>query len=146
MALDGSSPFYRQRRIGRNGYVFSMLKIRSMVPNAHERLEHLLASDPAARAEWESTQKLKKDPRITLFGKILRKSLEASGVETRPLFGSIPTQQRAYAHLRERYAGRLPQADYLGRHAFYVGCHQYLSPEGLQIMVGAFHEALGGRA
>jgi dTDP-4-amino-4,6-dideoxygalactose transaminase len=78
--------------------------------------------------------------------KTLRKSLEARGVETRPLFGSIPTQQRAYAHLRERYAGRLPQADYLGKQAFYVGCHQYLSQEDLQSMVGAFHEALGGRA
>lgn len=74
VALDGASPFYRQRRIGRNGYAFNMLKVRSMVPNAHDRLEAYLASDPAARAEWDSTQKLKNDPRITLFGKILRKS------------------------------------------------------------------------
>lgn len=73
-ALDGASPFYRQRRIGRNGYAFNMLKIRSMVPNAHDRLAHHLAGNPAARAEWDSTQKLKNDPRITLFGKILRKS------------------------------------------------------------------------
>jgi len=35
--------------------------------------EHLTAS-PAARAEWDSTQKLKNDPRITRFGQFLRKS------------------------------------------------------------------------
>ena len=37
-------------------------------------LEHLLATDPAARAEWEATQKLTNDPRITRLGKFLRKS------------------------------------------------------------------------
>lgn len=72
--FDGASPFYHQRRVGRSGRVFRMLKIRTMVPNAHARLESHLASDPLARAEWDSTQKLKKDPRITLVGKILRKS------------------------------------------------------------------------
>jgi len=77
--------------------------------------------------------------------KQLRKSLETKGVETRPLFGSIPTQQRAYAHLKEQYAGRLPQADYLGRHAFYVGCHQYLTRDDLEAMVQAFRQSLGGR-
>jgi lipopolysaccharide/colanic/teichoic acid biosynthesis glycosyltransferase len=73
-ALDGASPFYRQRRVGRNGHIFDMLKIRTMVPNAHDRLEGYLASNPRARAEWDSTQKLKSDPRITVIGQILRKS------------------------------------------------------------------------
>lgn len=73
-ALDGASPFYRQRRVGKNGHIFGMLKIRTMVPNAHDRLEGYLASDPRARAEWDSTQKLKQDPRITTVGKFLRKS------------------------------------------------------------------------
>jgi dTDP-4-amino-4,6-dideoxygalactose transaminase len=77
--------------------------------------------------------------------KHLRKTLEANGVETRPLFGSIPTQQRAYAHLKEQYDGRLPHAEYLGRHAFYVGCHQYLTAEDLESMVEAFRLSLGGR-
>jgi dTDP-4-amino-4,6-dideoxygalactose transaminase len=77
--------------------------------------------------------------------KRLRKTLEANGVETRPLFGSIPTQQRAYAHLKAQYEGRLPHADYLGRNAFYVGCHQYLTPEDLVSMVEAFRISVGGR-
>jgi len=74
----------------------------------------------------------------------LRRALEALGVETRPLFGSIPTQQPAYAHLKAGYAGKLPRAEYLGLHAFYVGCHQYLSQEDLERMVEAFQESLGG--
>lgn len=74
VCLDGGSPFYRQRRVGRNGLVFDMLKIRTMVPGAKEKLEEYLASNPTARAEWDRDQKLKNDPRITPIGKILRKS------------------------------------------------------------------------
>ncbi len=73
-AATGASPFFRQRRIGKDGRVFEMLKIRTMVPNAQERLEAHLAASPKARAEWNSTQKLKDDPRITPVGKFLRKS------------------------------------------------------------------------
>ena len=74
VALDGASPFYRQARVGRGGGVFSLVKIRTMVPQAEEKLEAYLAADPAARREWDSTQKLKRDPRITWIGQILRKS------------------------------------------------------------------------
>lgn len=74
VALDGGRPFYVQERIGRNGRVYRMWKLRSMVADADERLEDYLAKDPNARAEWDSTQKLKSDPRITAFGRFLRKS------------------------------------------------------------------------
>ena len=37
-------------------------------------LRHLLETDPAARAEWEETQKLRNDPRITRIGHFLRKT------------------------------------------------------------------------
>jgi lipopolysaccharide/colanic/teichoic acid biosynthesis glycosyltransferase len=74
VALDGSKPFYSQKRIGRNGRVYTMWKLRSMVPDADARLEAHLVANPAARAEWNRDQKLKSDPRITTFGRILRKS------------------------------------------------------------------------
>lgn len=45
-----------------------------MVKDADARLETHLASDNAARGEWDTTQKLKADPRITPFGRFLRKS------------------------------------------------------------------------
>ena len=74
IARDGASPFYRQQRIGRNGRAFSMLKLRSMVVDAENRLEAHLDADPAARAEWDATQKLKRDPRVTRIGRLIRKT------------------------------------------------------------------------
>ncbi|MEC8579990.1 MAG: sugar transferase [Pseudomonadota bacterium] len=74
VALDGRSPFYRQRRVGRNGAVFNMWKLRSMVPNADQMLEGYLAANPAARSEWDLTQKLRNDPRITKVGHLIRKT------------------------------------------------------------------------
>lgn len=73
ISLDGKSPFYWNERVGRGGRNFAMLKLRTMVPNADRQLERHLVADPAARAEWEATQKLKRDPRITLIGRYLRK-------------------------------------------------------------------------
>ena len=69
-----ASPFYFQRRVGRSGTIFNLVKIRTMVPNAEAALEAYLASDPVARKEWDTTQKLKHDPRITKAGHFLRKS------------------------------------------------------------------------
>ena len=45
-----------------------------MVPNAQSKLDGYLAQNPEARVEWETTQKLKNDPRITRVGRILRKT------------------------------------------------------------------------
>ncbi len=45
-----------------------------MVPDAEMRLQACLAEDPKARAEWDATQKLKDDPRVTRMGRFLRKS------------------------------------------------------------------------
>jgi exopolysaccharide production protein ExoY len=74
VALDGGRPFYRQARIGRGGRIFQMWKLRTMVPDADQRLVAHLAADPEALAEWTCTQKLKCDPRITRAGRFLRKS------------------------------------------------------------------------
>jgi len=54
--------------------VFSILKLRTMVPDADVRLEQFLADHPDLRAEWASTQKLKSDPRVTRIGRFLRAS------------------------------------------------------------------------
>jgi len=71
---DGHNPFYLSDRVGRGGKNFRMFKLRTMVPNAEELLEAHLATNADAREEWESTQKLKDDPRITSIGRFLRKS------------------------------------------------------------------------
>lgn len=74
VALDGHNPFYWQRRVGKNGKSFRLLKLRTMVKDADAKLEAHLQQDPAARAEWDAHQKLRNDPRVTLFGRILRRS------------------------------------------------------------------------
>ncbi|GGG70175.1 sugar transferase [Salipiger pallidus] len=74
IACDGHSPIYLQKRVGRNGRVFHMWKLRSMVKDADSRLDAYLAANPEAREEWTRTQKLRHDPRITRIGRIIRKT------------------------------------------------------------------------
>jgi len=74
VARDGHAPFYWSCRVGKYGKNFRMLKLRTMVPNADSLLEEHLEHNAEARAEWDSNQKLKNDPRITRLGSFLRKS------------------------------------------------------------------------
>jgi dTDP-4-amino-4,6-dideoxygalactose transaminase len=69
--------------------------------------------------------------------------LEKSGIETRYLFGCIPTQQPAYSFLKEKYKNGLPNAENIGRNGFYIGCHQYLTQEDLDYVISVFEEILG---
>jgi lipopolysaccharide/colanic/teichoic acid biosynthesis glycosyltransferase len=71
-----SSPgpiLYSHRRIRKNGAFFSMWKFRTMCLNSAEVLEEYLSKHPAARTEWNKTQKLRGDPRITPIGGFLRR-------------------------------------------------------------------------
>jgi lipopolysaccharide/colanic/teichoic acid biosynthesis glycosyltransferase len=72
--LDGGKVFYAHQRVGRGGQLFGCLKFRSMIADSDKRLAALLARDPAARAEWDATRKLKNDPRVTAIGRFLRAS------------------------------------------------------------------------
>lgn len=71
---DGGPAFYVQERVGLGGRRFRMWKLRSMVADADARMAAHLAADPAAREEWNLTQKLRRDPRITSLGRFLRSS------------------------------------------------------------------------
>ncbi len=71
---DGAPAFYVQDRVGLDGRSFRFWKLRSMVPDADRRLADYLAENPAARLEWDDTQKLKNDPRITAIGGFMRKT------------------------------------------------------------------------
>ena len=71
---DGGSAVFMHRRIGLGGQSFDCLKFRSMVSNAEDQLQRLLATDPVARLEWDAEQKLRNDPRVTALGRFLRKS------------------------------------------------------------------------
>lgn len=69
---DGGPALFGHRRIGFEGRNFTCLKFRSMVLHADEVLERHLVERPEAREEWEATQKLRDDPRVTSVGRFLR--------------------------------------------------------------------------
>jgi len=72
--LDPGPILFAHTRLGRGGRPFRCLKFRSMTVDADARLAHLLETDAEARAEWQATQKLRLDPRITPLGRFLRRS------------------------------------------------------------------------
>ncbi|MBX3190046.1 MAG: exopolysaccharide biosynthesis polyprenyl glycosylphosphotransferase [Labilithrix sp.] len=72
--LDSKGPiFYTQKRLGKDGEHFRAYKFRTMHGDGEERLKAILDADPALRAEYEIYHKLKKDPRVTRIGRVLRK-------------------------------------------------------------------------
>jgi lipopolysaccharide/colanic/teichoic acid biosynthesis glycosyltransferase len=67
---DGGKVFFIQKRVGRNGKKFNMFKFRSMRPDAEEEIVTLLDKNEATGPMF----KIKNDPRITKFGKVIRKT------------------------------------------------------------------------
>ena len=66
----GASPIFVQERVGKCGKTFKLYKFRSMVANAESQLDSLLSQNEMQGPAF----KMKNDPRITRFGKIIRKS------------------------------------------------------------------------
>jgi exopolysaccharide biosynthesis polyprenyl glycosylphosphotransferase len=100
--------FFRQRRVGRNGRPFTMLKFRSMHANAEARLEALRVLNEAKGPVF----KMRNDPRITAVGRFIRRtsidelpqflnvlSGEMSIVGPRP---PIPAEVRQYKRWQRR--------------------------------------------
>jgi exopolysaccharide biosynthesis polyprenyl glycosylphosphotransferase len=67
---DGGPVFYRQRRIGKQGRDFDLLKFRSMAPEAEKVEETLFAFNEGNEVQF----KLRRDPRVTRVGRVLRRS------------------------------------------------------------------------
>jgi lipopolysaccharide/colanic/teichoic acid biosynthesis glycosyltransferase len=74
IALDSrGGVFYRQPRVGRNSITFDVIKFRTMYKNADKILERELKLNPELKEEWNCYQKLKRDPRVTHVGRLLRR-------------------------------------------------------------------------
>ncbi|PTQ51393.1 MAG: Undecaprenyl-phosphate galactosephosphotransferase [Brockia lithotrophica] len=58
------NPFFVQEREGLGGRTIRVWKLRTMYPDARERLQKYLESSPEAQEEWNRYFKLKHDPRI----------------------------------------------------------------------------------
>ena len=73
IALNSQGPvFYVQQRVGKNHQPFNCIKFRTMVHNADEILETMMEDSEQMRQEFQTSFKLKQDPRITKIGKFLR--------------------------------------------------------------------------
>ncbi|MCU1681072.1 MAG: glycosyl transferase [Amycolatopsis sp.] len=66
---DRGPVIYRQRRVGRDGDTFTMLKFRTMITDADKVRRELEAENEAAGPLF----KMRKDPRITRVGSLLRR-------------------------------------------------------------------------
>ena len=75
IAAERSGPvLFSHSRVGRQGRMIRVLKIRTMLPNSDALLQAHLAAHPEAAAEWARDFKLRRDPRVTPLGDFLRKS------------------------------------------------------------------------
>jgi exopolysaccharide biosynthesis polyprenyl glycosylphosphotransferase len=67
---EGRPVVFRQVRVGLHGRPFSIVKFRTMTPDAEARYEELVALSDTRGAAFKMTN----DPRITRIGRVLRKS------------------------------------------------------------------------
>ena len=80
---DGGPVFFRQQRVGLDGELFAMVKFRSMVLDAEDRLGELRRQQEEARAEADGGSaaaidrgvlfKMENDPRVTPIGRFIRR-------------------------------------------------------------------------
>ncbi|MBD2197796.1 MULTISPECIES: sugar transferase [Calothrix] len=110
IALSSEGPiFYVQERVGKNYKPFNCIKFRTMVSNADEMLMQMMETSPQMRQEFESSFKLKQDPRITKIGKFLR----ITSLDEFPQFWNVLKGDMSVVGPRPLVAEELPK----------YGCH-----------------------
>ena len=106
---DGGPAFFRQRRIGRDGKAFTMIKLRTMVIDAEAKLEELLETNERSGPLF----KMENDPRFTRVGKLM----DAASINELPqlwnvikgqmsLVGPRPALEREVATFNDRLLQR----------------------------------------
>jgi lipopolysaccharide/colanic/teichoic acid biosynthesis glycosyltransferase len=73
--LDSRGPvLIKVKRLGKDQTSFYKYKFRTMVPEAERMLQELLNANEELREEYLNTYKIKDDPRVTRFGRWLRRT------------------------------------------------------------------------
>jgi exopolysaccharide biosynthesis polyprenyl glycosylphosphotransferase len=111
IVVDSGRPvFFRQRRAGKEGEPFTMVKFRTMVVDAEQRLGELV---DIAKLD-QPAFKIPDDPRVTRFGRVLRRySLDELPQLFNVLRGAMslvgprPEEESVVALYDERQRGRL---------------------------------------
>jgi lipopolysaccharide/colanic/teichoic acid biosynthesis glycosyltransferase len=103
--LDSPGPvMFKHRRLGKDMRYFELLKFRTMYRDAEHRLKDILEHDPERRREFETTYKLKNDPRVTRVGEFLRKT----SLDEVPQLFNIIRDQMSWVGPRPIVAGEIP--------------------------------------
>ncbi len=119
IALSNDGPvFYAQRRVGRSGAVFRCFKFRTMCQGADTVLSSLLAADDRLKAEWITTGKLRRDPRVSRVGRLLR----ATSLDELPQLWNVLCGDMSLVGPRP-----ITEAELLGPYTLYHGHDAYLS-------------------
>jgi lipopolysaccharide/colanic/teichoic acid biosynthesis glycosyltransferase len=106
------------KRIGRNGKIFRLFKFRSMAVNA----DYLLTQDPRFKKLYneykKSSFKLHEDPRVTKFGKFIRKF----SIDEMPQLFNVLKGEMSLVGPRPYHADEIDeqQRRYPGTHKFVV--------------------------
>lgn len=139
LVTQGRPIFFIQTRVGRHGALFQMIKFRTMVVDAHDRLHEVASSNERTGPLFKATN----DPRVTPVGRVLRKtSIDELPQLINVLMGTmslvgprpcLPEERRNFApELLERE--RCPQGmtglwQVKGRHASAFGLYEQLDLE-----------------
>lgn len=70
--VTGFKPIYVDKRVGKNGRTINLLKFRSMHGDAQTHPEKYLNNDQMK--QWNTERKVLDDPRITKFGRFMRRT------------------------------------------------------------------------
>ncbi len=112
--LERKDDIVRRRLSVAHGYLKGLagLEAHLQLPMVPEGSEHVYMLFPLV---------VKNEPKRGLI-----EHLESNGVETRDLLPLLnqPVYRRLFGDLEKRY----PVARFLNQHAFYIGCHQYVTP------------------
>jgi exopolysaccharide production protein ExoY len=121
VSVDGGAPFFGHVRVGRNGKHFKCWKLRTMHMNAEYRLQVLLDRDRDMANYWRIHQKLQNDPRVTPFGKLLRKTR----LDELPQIYNVLMNELSFVGPRPFTPSQ--ESDYLAS----GGCHYYTINPGI---------------
>ncbi len=70
--VTGFKPIYVDKRVGKNGKMINLLKFRSMHGDAQTHPEKYFNEEQMK--QWKSERKVANDPRLTKFGRLMRKT------------------------------------------------------------------------
>ena len=72
----------------------------------------------------------------------LRHHLERAGIQTKSLFGSLPTDHGAFSFLGHK-KGDFPVAEHIGRTGLHWGCHEHMTDEDVEYVCAVIREFHG---